>query len=93
MLIFSQESKRLVEVNGAAGSSGTVLSFFDLPGVLNAEGVTMDYDGNIYIVDENDAGPAPRMFVFAPVPLPAAFWLLGSALIGFASVVRRRLAS
>ncbi|MEJ1965900.1 MAG: SdiA-regulated domain-containing protein [Gammaproteobacteria bacterium] len=89
LLIFSQESRRLVETN----RNGDVLSFFNLPGSSTAEGVTIDGEGNIYIIDEGVrmyvlAPPAP-----APVPLPAAVWGLASGL-GFlgAAFRRRRLA-
>lgn len=86
LLIFSQESRRLVEV----ASNGTVLSAFELAGVINAEGITIDRDGNIYIVDENDAASQPRLFVLSPVPLPASLWLLSSALAGCAALAKRR---
>jgi uncharacterized protein YjiK len=85
LLVFSQESRRLLEVT----RTGTVLSFFDLPLVGDAEGVTVDGDGNIYIVDE-----IPRLFVLTPnappVPLPAAAWLLLSGVGVVVSRVRRR---
>lgn len=86
MLIFSQESAKLLEV----GPTGAVLGMFSLAGVVNAEGITIDRDGVIYIVDENDAVSQPRMFVLAPVPLPAPLWLLGSALFGLSPFVRRK---
>ncbi len=85
-LIFSQESRRLVETN----RNGDVLSFFDLPGSSTAEGVTIDGEGNIYIIDEGVrmyvlAPPAP-----APVPLPAAVWGLVSGLGFLGAAFRRR---
>lgn len=76
-LLFSQESAALLELD----RSGTVLSTFSFSGLADqAEGVTIDPAGNIYIVDEN--GDDPRLFVLKPVPIPAAFWLFGSALAG-----------
>ena len=91
-LIFSQESRRLLEVS----PTGAVLSAFNFAAsVDNAEGVTIDSDGIIYVVDETlgagESGP-PAMYVLAPVPLPAAVWLLGSGLFGAAGVLRRRRA-
>ena len=64
---------------------------FSLAVIVNAEGVTMDRDGNIYLVDDNDAASQPRLLVLSAVPLPGAAWLLGSGLIGFATWVRRKL--
>ena len=78
MLILSQESQKLIKTDRA----GNVLAMFSLAGIVNAEGVTMDRDGNIYIVDDNDATSQPRLLVLSAVPLPGAAWLLGSGLIG-----------
>ncbi|MEQ9061712.1 MAG: SdiA-regulated domain-containing protein [Gammaproteobacteria bacterium] len=86
LLIYSQESRRLVETD----RNGNVLSEFDFFLLADqAEGVTIDFDGNIYVVDEN--GSLPRLFVLAPtpVPLPAAAWLLAPALAGLWTRRRR----
>ncbi len=49
LLIYSQESARLLEVS----RTGTVLSMYSLAGITgSAEGVTIDRNGTIYIVDE-----------------------------------------
>ncbi len=86
LLIFSQESRRLLE----ASRSGLVLSSFDFGALADdAEGVTMDFDGNIYVVAET----GPTMFVLAPpapVPLPPSLALAlgGGVLIGLRA--RRR---
>lgn len=88
LLIFSQESARLLEVD----RFGNVLSQFDFSGLSSsAEGVTIDYDGVIYIVAENDA--SPLLFVLtppAPVPVPPAALLFGSALLGLTALRRVR---
>ncbi|GFE84255.1 SdiA-regulated [Steroidobacter agaridevorans] len=84
LLIYSQESARLLEVS----RTGSVLSMYSLAGITtSAEGVTIDSNGVIYIVDEG-----PNMYVLAPapVPLPAAAWLLLSGVAGLAGVSRRR---
>ncbi|HWK51321.1 MAG TPA: SdiA-regulated domain-containing protein, partial [Steroidobacter sp.] len=82
LLIYSQESSRLLEVS----RTGSVLSMYSLAGITGiAEGVTIDRNGIIYIVDEG-----PNMYVLAPVPLPAAAWLLLSGVAGLAGFSRRR---
>ena len=84
LLIFSQESAKLLEVD----RSGSVLSMFDFAALSgDAEGVTIADDGTIYVVDEG-----PHLYVLtpnAPVPLPAAAWLMLSGLAGL-GVIRRR---
>lgn len=86
LLIFSQESAVLLEVD----RFGNILSQFDFSGISSsAEGVTIDYDGIIYLVAEEGANPL--LYVLtppAPVPLPPAALLLGSALLGLAGVKR-----
>lgn len=82
LLIYSQESALLLEVD----RTGSVLSMYSLAGVTtSAEGVTIARDGTIYIVDEG-----PNMYVLAPVPLPAAGWLLLSGVLGLGGLARRR---
>ncbi|HKE97130.1 MAG TPA: VPLPA-CTERM sorting domain-containing protein, partial [Povalibacter sp.] len=67
-----------------------VLSMFDFAGIsANAEGVTIDGNGTIYVVDE---GPSLYVLTPAPVPLPAAAWLLMSGLAGLGAIGRRRAA-
>ncbi len=84
LLIFSQESSVLLEVDRA----GSVLSMFSLADrTRNAEGVTIDADGTIYIVDE---GPFLHVLKPLPVPLPATAWLMVSGLAGLAGVARRK---
>lgn len=76
LLIYSQESRRLLEVD----AFGTVLSSFDFSALASdAEGVTIDFDGNIYVVAET----GPSMYVLSapqPVPLPPGLVLAASGL-------------
>lgn len=88
LLIFSQESARLLEVD----RFGNILSQFDFSGISSsAEGVTIDYDGVIYMVAEE--GNNPMLYVLtppAPVPVPPAALLFGSALLGMTALRRVR---
>lgn len=89
LLIVSQESQKLLEV----ARDGTVLSLFNLAAYGgNTEGVTVDDEGNIYLVDESASGSSPHLLVLTPqpVPLPAAAWLLMSGAGLLAPVMRRR---
>jgi uncharacterized protein YjiK len=78
LLVISQESSRLVEINRA----GTILGQFDFTGFsTSAEGVTIDQDGTIYVVSED-----PKLFIFKPVPEPSCAVLVVAGL----AIVRRR---
>lgn len=93
LLVLSLDSRRLIKLDPA---SGTTLGVFDLTSVTSQaiEGVTVDELGNIYLVAEDSGTPNSRLFVLsappAPVPVPAAGWLLGSGLLGLARFARRR---
>lgn len=84
LLVFSQESGRLLEVS----RSGVVLSSLDFSAIsATTEGVTITADGTIFLTDET-----PNIYVLtaAPVPEPATYALMlcGVAAIGWAA--RRR---
>lgn len=87
LLILSQESKKLLEVT----RDGTIVSTLDLAflGRNTIEGVTMDDNGTLYLVAEQDgADPNSRLYVLnhAPEPSTAIFLALG----GLAAFRRRR---
>ncbi len=80
LLIFSQESSMLLEVT----RTGQVLSQFDFAALASdAEGVTIDSNGVIYVV-----GEAPEMFVLTPIPGPSGVLVLAGAAL-FAGRRRR----
>ena len=77
LLVLSQESARIVEVD-RAGTIYSSLSIVSAPGATTSvvdqshEGVTMDNAGNLYVVSENGGGDAnhPQLWVYAPSSVP-----------------------
>ena len=73
LLVLSQESARIVEVDRSGTIYGT-LNIVAASGSTNSvtdqshEGITMDSAGNIYVVSENGGGDAnhPQLWVYAP---------------------------
>ena len=73
LLLFSQESAKLLEVTRA----GVVQSQFSFTGIAaDAEGVTIGPDGTIYIV-----GEAPALYVLSPIPAPCSADVTGNSIV------------
>lgn len=90
LLILSLDSRRLVEI----GRDGTIFGSLDLSGLTAQaiEGVTVDENGNIYLVAEDSGTGNSRLFVLAPVPEPGTWALLGAGAVGLLLVGRWRAA-
>jgi len=88
---FSADSNPPVQPNGV--NPGKTLSItFNLQGGTFADVLTDLTDGSLRIgihVQGYDTGGS-ESFVNNPVPVPAAFWLFGSGLLGLAGIARRR---
>jgi uncharacterized protein YjiK len=76
LLVISQESGRVVEVDrtGTVDSTLTIQGDADNPLTVPAqthEGVTMDADGHLYVVNEGGGGTdRPQLWVYAPSSVP-----------------------
>jgi uncharacterized protein YjiK len=78
LLMISQESGRIVEVDrsGVVSSSLRIRRDPDNPLTVQEqtmEGITMDDDGTLYVVNEQGGGPArPQLWVYEPTATPNA---------------------
>ncbi|MPZ43684.1 MAG: PEP-CTERM sorting domain-containing protein [Betaproteobacteria bacterium] len=86
MLIYSQESQRLLEVS-RTGELISSFSFTTVSGI--AEGVTIASDGTIFITDES---PFVYALTATPVPEPETYAMMLAGLAAIAGVTRRRRA-
>ena len=96
LLVLSLDSRRLIEIT----RSGNTLSSFNLANVLpnnGIEGVTVDSNGWIYLVAEQDQtvpqnGQQSLLIVMKPVPEPGTYALVlgGLALLSARTFRRRR---
>ena len=75
LLVISQESGQIINVD-RSGNVASRLTIVADPGSplsvadMTMEGVTMDRDGNLYVVNENGGGDSnhPQLWVYAPSP-------------------------
>jgi uncharacterized protein YjiK len=83
LLVLSEESGRLVQVDRA----GNIVATLNLGIPFQHEGVTMDRNGVLYVVNELGGGDIdhPQLWVYAPVPepAPAALLLAGLAVLAW----------
>ena len=77
ILVLSQENAKIVNINRSGVISSTLTIVSDLDNPLDVasqqhEGLTMDRDYNLYVVNENGGGDInhPQLWVFAPSSLP-----------------------
>ncbi len=77
LLILSQESGRIVNISRTGVVSSSLTINPDLDTTISVqdqthEGLTMDNDGNLYVVSENGGGDInhPQLWVYAPATAP-----------------------
>ncbi|MBJ7471429.1 MAG: SdiA-regulated domain-containing protein, partial [Solirubrobacteraceae bacterium] len=77
LVIISQESGKVVEVTRAGAVQSSLTINADLDTTISVadqthEGVTMDDEGNLYVVSENGGGSInfPQLWVYAPATQP-----------------------
>jgi uncharacterized protein YjiK len=88
LLVLSEESGRLVQVD----RSGNIVATLNLGVPFQHEGVAMDRNGVLYIVNELGGGDIdhPQLWVYAPVPEPSQALLLVAGLLALATLRARR---
>lgn len=94
---YSADSSAPVAKNGIQSGEWLGISFSLLSGVSYADAVAAlqgagadDFTLGIHVQGLND-GVSESLITVPTVPVPAAFWLFGSGLIGIVAVARRRV--
>ena len=98
LLVISASTGSVYEVTRAGAIMSSLFlgltpaSTVPATAALGHEGVTMDFAGNLYIVNENGGGSSavPQMWVYAPIPEPSSYALMLAGLAAVAGVARRR---
>ncbi|MDX2185589.1 MAG: SdiA-regulated domain-containing protein [Opitutaceae bacterium] len=101
LLVLSQENGKVVQVDRNGVIKATLMIEADLGDTLaiadmQHEGLVMDSNGWLYIVNENAGGTSdqPQLWVYAPIPEPSTYAALaGVAALGLAAIRRRQAAA
>jgi len=106
LLVLSQESGKIVQMDRAGNILSSLTITSDLGNPLTVadqqhEGLTMDTDGNLYVLSENGGGDIdhPQLWVYSsvsPVPEPSAYAVvvgLGALAFGIFRRVRKSSSS
>ncbi len=106
LLVLSQQSGKIVQMDRAGNILSSLTITSDLGNPLDIpnqqhEGLTMDTEGNLYVVSENGGGDIdhPQLWVYSsvsPVPEPSAYAVvvgLGALAFGIFRRVRQSSAS
>ena len=98
LALYDDDGNRLdqnYDCDFANGVSTSCLNFSGIAGTMYYAGVSEEVSGNTNFLDDwglfNYSGIQDEVtFTISAVPVPAAIWLFGTALIGFVGLSRRR---
>ena len=103
LLVLSQQSGKIVQMDRSGNVLSSLTIAADIGNPLDVpnqqhEGLTMDTDGNLYVVSENGGGDIdhPQLWVYSPVPEPSTYAVvvgLGALAFGIFRRARRTSAS
>jgi len=104
MSFDTQTSAGIINLGPVVSGKSIALAYLDVACTANPAKFIKDCisatatNAVLFALDDSGAGPDDNhddyvgYLVATPVPVPAAFWLLGSALLGLAGIGRRRAA-
>lgn len=101
LLVLSQESGKILQVDRSGNILGSLTIASDIGNPLSVpnqqhEGLTVDIDGNLYLVSENGGGDFdhPQLWVYSPVPEPSSYAVVvGLGALAFGIFRRARKSS